>query len=175
MEKMKIKSDEKSKSEKNNQNIFQTEEEDDNDINEESDEIYADNIFLSSSPLPCITIYISKMKLFLTYTINGEFVSEQKEKDKYGSTYITSSKLYKNLTFQEFLIYGTDKGIVKIRRFPDMNLVGDIIKVTNGTPIEILEISEDKRFCYVWSEGSKINIIKDFNTSFIQIRDYYSF
>ena len=175
MEKMKIKSDEKSKSEKNNQNIFQTEEEDDNDINEESDEIYADNIFLSSSPLPCITIYISKMKLFLTYTINGEFVSEQKEKDKYGSNYITSSKLYKNLTFQEFLIYGTDKGIVKIRRFPDMNLVGDIIKVTNGTPIEILEISEDKRFCYVWSEGSKINIIKDFNTSFIQIRDYYSF
>ena len=115
------------------------------------------------------------MKLFLTYTINGEFVSEQKEKDKYGSNYITSSKLYKNLTFQEFLIYGTDKGIVKIRRFPDMNLVGDIIKVTNGTPIEILEISDDKRFCYVWSEGNKINIIKDFNTSFIQIRDYYSF
>ena len=35
----------------------------DNDINEESDEIYADNIFLSSSPLPCITIYISKISI----------------------------------------------------------------------------------------------------------------
>ena len=175
MEKMKIKNDEKSELEKNEQKIIQIDEEEENDINEIPDKIYADNVFLSSYPLPCITIYISKMKLFLTYTINGEFVSEQKEEDKYNSTYITSSKLYKNLTFQEFLIYGTDKGIVKIRRFPDMNLVGDIIKVTNGTPIEILEISDDKRFCYVSSEGNKINIIKDINTSIFKKRDYYFF
>ena len=46
---------------------------------EETEEIYADKIFLSSSPLPCITVYISKNKIFRTYTINGEFVSQQKD------------------------------------------------------------------------------------------------
>ena len=170
----KTNNDEKSELEKNEQKIIQIDEEEENDINEIPDEIYADNVFLSSYPLPCITIYISKMKLFLTYTINGEFVSEQKEEDKYNSTYITSSKLYRNITFQDFLIYGTDKGIVKIRRFPDMKLIWDIIDVTNGTPIEILEISDDKRLCFVWSRENKINIIKDINTKFVPIRDYNS-
>ena len=67
----KTNNDEKSELEKNEQNNLQIDEdEEDHDINEISDEIYADNVFLSSNPLPCITIYISKLKLFLTYTIN---------------------------------------------------------------------------------------------------------
>ena len=146
----------------------------DSDEEEESENIYANNILLSSTPLPCITFYISKLKLFLTYTINGEFVSEQKEEDEFGSSSITCSKIFKNITFQEYLIYGTDKGIVKIRSFPDMKLIGDIIELTRGVPIEALEISEDNRFCYVWSEGFQIYIIKDINTSMIQTTDNIS-
>ena len=140
---------------------------------EDSEEIYADNIFLSSTPLPCITFYISKLKLFLTYTINGEFVSEQKEEDKFESSYITCSKIFKNITFQEFLIYGTDNGFIKIRSFPDMKLVGNM-ELTPEVPIETLEISEDNRFCYAWSEGFQIYIIKDINTSIIQTTDNIS-
>ena len=51
------------------------------DSKEVEEQFYADNVFLSSSPLPCVTIYISKKKLFRTYTINGEFVSEESEED----------------------------------------------------------------------------------------------
>ena len=55
-----------------------------------------------------------------------------------------------------------------------MKLIWDIIDVTNGTPIEILEISDDKRLCFVWSRENKINIIKDINTKFVPLRDYNS-
>ena len=130
--------------------------------NEDEDDIYADNVFLSSSPLPCVTVYISKIKLFITMTLNGEFVSEKKEEN--NSTYITCSKIIKSLTSQEFLIYGTDNGYIKIRRFPDMKFIGDNIKITNGDPIETLEISEDNKFCFAWSKGNEIYVLNDINS-----------
>ena len=149
------------------------------DIKEEKDEleeeqIYADNVFLSSSPLPCITVYISKKKLFRTYTINGEFVGEEKEEDDSGSQLIKCPIIFKNLYFQDFLIYGTDKGCVKIRSFPKMNLIGKEICVSPGNSIEALEISKDKRFCYVWSKGNEINIIKDISVSSLQVSENIS-
>jgi len=137
----------------------QDDENEDEDEDEEEDDIYADNVFLSSSPLPCVTIYISKLKLFITFTLNGEFISEVKEEN--NSTYITCSKIITSLTSQEYLIYGTDNGYIKIRRFPDMKFIGENIKVTNGEPIETLEISEDNKLCFSWSKGKEIFMIKD--------------
>ena len=131
----------------------------------EEEQVYADNVFLSSSPLPCVTVYISKKKLFRIYTINGEFVGEEKEEDDQGSQCIKCPIIFKNLYFQDFLIYGTDKGCVKVRAFPKMNLIGKEISVTSGNSIEALEISKDKRFCYAWSKGNEINIIKDTTVS----------
>ena len=130
--------------------------------NEDEDDIYADNVFLSSSPLPCVTVYTSKIKLFITMTLNGEFVSEKKEEN--NSTYITCSKIIKSLTSQEFLIYGTDNGYIKIRRFPDMKFIGDNIKITNGDPIETLAVSEDNKYCFAWSKGNEIYVINDVNS-----------
>ena len=150
----------------NNNSIIQEEdfeqEEEGGLENEEKDDIYADNVFLSSSPLPCVTIYISKIKLFITMTLNGEFVSEQKENN--NSTNITCSKIIQSLTSQEFLIYGTNNGYIKIRRFPDMKFIGDNIKVTNGEPIETLAISEDNKYCFAWSKGNEIYVINDINS-----------
>ena len=134
---------------------------------EDEEKLYADNVFLSSSPLPCVTVYISQKKLFRTYTINGNYVGEEKEEDELGSQYIKTPKIFQDLYFQDYLIYGTDKGYVKIRAFPKMNIIKKIIVGTPGNSIEILEISKDKRFCYVWSKGNKIHIIKDINASFI--------
>ena len=134
---------------------------------EDDEKLFADNVFLSSSPLPCVTIYISEKRIFRTYTINGEFVGEEKEEDDQGSQFIKSPKIIQDLYFQEYLIYGTDKGYVKIRAFPKMNIIRKIMVGNPGNSIETLEISKDKRFCYVWSKGNKINIIKDINTSFI--------
>ena len=136
------------------------EDEDEKDY-EEEEEIYADNVFLSSSPLPCVTIYISKMELFITLTLNGQFVSMQKEEN--NSKQIISSEIIKSLTSQEFLIYGTDNGYIKIRRFPDMKFIGENIKVTNGDPIETLAISKDNRYCLASSKGKEIYIINDIN------------
>ncbi len=134
---------------------------------EDEEKLYADNVFLSSSPLPCVTVYISQKKLFRTYTINGNYVGEEKEEDELGSQYIKTPKIFQDLYFQDYLIYGTDKGYVKIRAFPKMNIIKKIIVGSPGNSIEILEISKDKRFCYVWSKGNKIHIIKDINASFI--------
>ena len=149
-------------------------EEKENDDFEGEEQLYADNVFLSSSPLPCVTVYISQKKLFRTYTINGEFVSEEKEEDELGSKYIKSPIVFKNLYFQDFLIYGTDKGYVKIRSFPKMNIIGKILEVTPGISIETLTISKDKRYCYVWSKGSEIYIIKDVSVSSIQVSENIS-
>ena len=155
--------------ESNNQNIGE-----ENEDSEEEEQIYADNVFLSSSPIPCVTVYISQKKLFRTYTINGEFVSEEKEDDEYGSQFIKCPKVFKNLHFQDFLIYGTDKGCVKVRAFPKMNLIGNVLEVSQNSNIETLEISKDKRYCYVWSKGNEISIIKDISVSSIQVSENIS-
>ena len=145
-----------------------------NEDSEEEDQLYADNVFLSSSPIPCVTVYISQKKLFRTYTINGEFISEEKEDDEYGSQFIKCPKVFKNLHFQDFLIYGTDKGCVKVRAFPKMNLIGNELEVCPNSNIETLEISKDKRYCYVWSKGNEISIIKDISVSSIQVSENIS-
>ena len=162
-----IEENKKEKNKNNNLNI-----QDDND-EEDEEQIYADNVFLSSSPLPCVTVYISKKRLFRTYTINGEFVGEEQEDDENDSQYIKSPIIFKNLNFQDFLIYGTDKGCVTIRAFPKMNQIGNTINISDSS-IETLELSKDKRYCYVWSKDNEINIIKDVKVSSINVSENIS-
>ena len=123
--------------------------------------LYADNIFLSSSPLPCFTIYILSKKIFKTYSINGEFILQVEEDNDTGK--IKCPLIFQNLQFHDYLIYGTEDGYVKIRSFPDMNLISSI-RPFEGQEIKALELSPDKRFCYVWSHKDKIAIIEDANT-----------
>ena len=125
-------------------------------------ELYADNIFLSSNPLPCLTIYIEKMHIFKSYTINGDFISQIEEEVDTGS--IISPIVFQNLNFKEFLVYGTEDGYVKIRSFPNMNLIYSI-KPFEKNEIKTLELSPDKRFCFVSGNRDKIAVIEDSNTS----------
>ena len=124
----------------------------------EQDCLYADNIFLSSSPLPSIAIFISKRRIFRTYTINGELINEIKETEK--SSKINSPVIYKNLNFQEFLVYGTNDGYIKIRDFPKMNLI-NMIKIYENNEIKALTFSKDKRYCYCWGKGDILNLISN--------------
>ena len=55
-----------------------------------------------------------------------------------------------------------------------MNIIGKILEVTPGISIETLTISKDKRYCYVWSKGSEIYIIKDVSVSSIQVSENIS-
>ena len=123
--------------------------------------LYAEDIFLSSSPLPCLVIYILIKKLFKIYTINGEYIDQVSEEKDSGN--LKCPLIFQNLNFNDFLIYGTEDGFVKIRKFPDMNLISSI-KPFEGQEIKTLELSPDKRFCYVWSHNDKIAVIEDANT-----------
>ena len=120
--------------------------------------LYAENVFLSSSPLPCIVIFISNKNIFRSYTINGELINEIEEEE--DSTKIFSPIIYKNLNFHEFLIYGTNNGYVKIRAFPKMNLINSI-KIYDDCEIKTLVLSNDNKFCYTWGKGDTLSIISD--------------
>ena len=132
-----------------------------NTHSQEKELLYAEHIFLASNPLPCLVLYISIKRLFKIYSINGEYISQVSEEENSGN--LKCPLIFQNLNFHEFLIYGTENGFVKIRSFPDMNLIS-FIKPFEGQEIKTLELSPDKRFCYVWSHKDKIAVIEDSNT-----------
>ena len=124
--------------------------------------IYANHVFLSSSPIPVVVIYSSEAKFFKSYSINGLDINEQEEEDYTEN--IKCFCIYNNLEFQEFLIYGTDDGLVKIRRFPNMNII-NTINPFDGVAIETLALSQDKRYCFVWGRDNQIGVIKEYLAS----------
>ena len=128
----------------------------------ENDLIIANNVFLSSSPLPCTTIFINSKRIFRSYTINGEYISENQETD--NSSEIKCYIIFNDLSFCDYIIYGTDDGLVKIRSFPDMNLI-NYYKPFDCFEIVCLEISFDKRYCYAWSRGGEIAVIRDISVN----------
>ena len=119
---------------------------------------YANNVFLSSCPLPCVTTFISSKRLFRTYTINGEFVEDTQETN--NSNYIKCPIIFNDLNFQEYLIYGTDDGRIKIRNFPKMDLINSVSPYECNEIIS-MDISPDKKYCFVWIKDNYIIVIKD--------------
>ena len=67
-----------------------------------------------------------------------------------NTSYITSYKVINDLNFQEYLVYGTNNGFIKIRKFPELNLINSV-EFLDGNPIETFDISFDHRFCYVYN------------------------
>ena len=128
--------------------------------NQNVNNIYANNVFLSNTPIPVVTIFISQLKIFKSYSINGLEINEQEEEDYTKN--INCFCIYNNVDFQDFLIYGTDDGLVKIRKFPEMDCINSI-NPFDGEPIETLTVSQDKRYCYVWGKDNQIGLIKDNN------------
>jgi len=122
-----------------------------------NDMLYANYIFLSSSPLACITLYNNSKRLFKSFTINGEFICDVNESDDILK--IKSPTIYTNNSFQDILIYGTNNGYIKMRRFPEMTLINSI-EVFPGEEINTISVSPNKKTCYVWSSDNTIAIIK---------------
>ena len=121
---------------------------------------YANNVFLSSCPLPCVTAFISTKKIFRTLTINGEFIEDREE----DSNFINCPILFNDLNFQDYIIYGTDDGMVKVRSFPNLDLINSI-QPYGCNEIVSLDISQDKKYCYLWNKDNKIFVIKDLYTN----------
>jgi WD40 repeat protein len=131
---------------------------DNSNNNKEEESIEANNVFLSYSPLPSVSVFINSKKIFKSYTINGQYIGEMPEDD--DSNLITCSVMFNDLSFCDYVIYGTNDGMIKIRSFPEMNLVNSKV-ICDDNEIVCLEISLDKRYCYVWNEGGEITVIKD--------------
>ena len=126
---------------------------------DESEFLYADNIFLSNSPLPTISVFISKKKLFKTFTINGQFIQDIKEEESVNS--IKSPIVFRSCDFQDYLIYGTNNGLVKIRKFPELELIHSVNPFNNGKSIESLCLSLDQKYCFAWSHSNEIAVISN--------------
>ena len=125
---------------------------------DESEFLYADNVFLSNSPLPSITVFISKKKLFKTFTINGHFMQDLKEEENVNC--IKNPIVFTSFDFQDYLVYGTNNGLVKIRRFPEMDLINSANPFNNKS-IECICLSLDQKYCYAWSSSNEIAVISN--------------
>ena len=128
-----------------------------NDNENDKNIAYANKIFLSNFPIPCIVAYINSKSSFRSYTINGKFINELKETN--NSHKLKSPIIYKNNNFQDILIYGTNDGFIKIRKFPEMLLI-NCIEVFPNKEINEICISHDKKYCYVWNSGNVIALVK---------------
>ena len=126
---------------------------------DESEFLYADKVFLSNCPLPCITVYISKKKLFKTFTINGHFIQDLKEEEEIN--YIKNPIVFTSFDYQDYLIYGTNNGLIRIRKFPEMELVHSVNPFNNDKSIECLCISLDQKYCFAWSSSNEIAVISN--------------
>ena len=120
--------------------------------------IYANNVFLSSSPLACVSAFISSKKIFRIFTINGEFIEDIQETNE--TNYIKCPIIFKDFNFQDYIIYGTDDGRVKVRSFPNLELINNI-QPYGCNEIISLDISQDKKCCYLWIKENKIFVLKD--------------
>ena len=87
-----------------------------------------------------------------------------------NSTYINSSKVIYDLNFQEYLIYGTNNGFIKIRKFPELNLI-NYVEFLDGQPIESFDISFDHRFCYAYSGGENLAVFCEPEAGNIEIKE----
>ena len=126
---------------------------------DESEFLYADKVFLSNCPLPCITVYISKKKLFKTFTINGHFIQDLKEEEEIN--YIKNPIVFTSFDYQDYLIYGTNNGLIRIRKFPEMELVHSVNPFNNDKSIECLCLSLDQKYCFAWSSSNEIAVISN--------------
>ena len=126
---------------------------------DESEFLYADNVFLSNSPLPSITVYISKKRLFKTFTINGHFIQDIKEEE--GLNSIKSPIVFESFDYQDYLIYGTNIGVIKIRKFPEMELVNSIKPFNNEKSIECICLSLDQKYFFAYSSSNEIAVISN--------------
>jgi WD40 repeat protein len=130
-------------------------------LSEGKKHFYANNVFLSSSPLPCITAFISSKNIFRAFTINGELIGDNEV--IFTTKNIKCPIIFNDLYYQDYLIYGTDDGRIEVRKFPDMELINNQ-QIKENYDIVSMDITPDKKYCFAWSKDNKIVIITDSNT-----------
>lgn len=89
-------------------------------------------VVLSNQPLPCLAVFSTTDRNWLSFSINGQNLKELDEQCAVGQqtavspyhedcAHIVDPKVIQNSYFLERLIYGTEKGQIVIRELPFMN------------------------------------------------------
>ena len=149
---------------------------------------YADNIFLSDCPLPCIVIYNQEVNKYQSFTINGTPIDISKSKKKKSSNLYMQSvpkiKQKKKLTaycvfkdrknYNDYLFAGYSDGTIQLRTFPAMKKKQKF-KVFDNKPIRLMELSlkRDTIALMVWTEGNEYKFIRflDYSISILPQND----
>ena len=119
-------------------------------IKVDSNCLYADYLFIISSPLPCFIIHCKNYN-FYTYSLIGEFIFKENDESE-----IFSPLIIKESNFGEILMYGNEKGELKMRYLPSLKLFLNKEIDINYMNIDCLEVSQNGRYCTVWNNENNI-------------------
>ena len=112
--------------------------------------LYANYLFIISSPLPCFIIHCKNYN-FYTYSLIGEFIFKENDESE-----IFSPLIIKESNFGEILMYGNEKGELKMRYLPSLKLFLNKEIDINYMNIDCLEVSQNGRYCTVWNNENNI-------------------
>ena len=119
--------------------------------------LYADYLFIVSSPLPCFVIHCKNNYNFYSYSLIGKFICKENDESE-----IYSPLIIKESNFGEILMYGSDKGELKMRYLPSLKLFLNKEIDSNYLNIDCLEVSKNGRYCTVWNnENNNLYILYD--------------
>ena len=121
-------------------------------IKVESNDSYADYLFIISSPLPSFVIHCKNNSCFYTYSLIGKLIFQEYE----INSDIFSAIIIKESNFGEILMYGNDKGELKMRYLPSLKLFLDKEIDNNYMKIDCLEVSQNGIYCIVWNNEYNI-------------------
>ena len=97
---------------------------------------YANDVYISNCPLPCIIAFNKKSNLMKGFTINGSDILLCENKSLIEKT-VTAYCYFKDEFFNDYLVMGTSQGYIIIFSFPLMKLE-NIIEVKKNTKIQLL-------------------------------------
>ena len=107
----------------------------------EPSSLFANYLFIISSPLTSFIIYCRKNLCFYSYSLIGKLI----EKDKEDYIDIKCPIIFKDNFGNEKLIYGDDTGCLNIRILPNLELLPPF--AINDLSVNIIELSKNKRYC----------------------------
>ena len=141
-----------------------------------------DYVFLSSQPLPVISLYSNKKCSFKTYSINGHNLNydpndllllKEIEMPLYNNDSMINPILFTDYKFNDYLAYIFKYNFVLIRKFPEMKCHLKI-SLNNNNCLSKIIISNDLKNLYIYEENenniyivNNIIHIKDNNENII--------
>ena len=121
-------------------------------IKVDSNGIYADYLFIISSPLPSLVYHCKNNCCFYSYSLIGKLICKEYEKN----SEIFSPLIITESNFGEILMYGNDKGKIYMRYLPSLNLFLNKEIDMNYISIDCLEVSQNGRYCTAWNNENGI-------------------